>query len=319
MKKKYLVTGGAGFLGSALVKRLIVEGHVVRVLDDFTRGNPRRLKGFEKHVEWFKGDIRNASLVKRAVRGVDAVWHLAFINGTEFFYTKPELVLDVGVRGMVNVLDACIERKIPELFLASSSEVYQTPPVIPTPETTSLTIPDPLNPRYSYAGGKMISELMALNAGRRNFQRVVVFRPHNVYGPDMGHEHVIPQIFTRLKKMAHRKKRGVIRLPIQGSGKETRSFVFIEDFIDGLMILRKSGKHMGIYHVGTMDEISIAELVRKIGSFFSRTIQVVPGKAAIGGTKRRCPDIRKMVSLGYRPCYSLDEGLAVTLNWYDEN
>ena len=93
----------------------------------------------------------------KACEGVDSVFHLAFVNGTEFFYSMPDLVLEVGVKGMVNVLDACLHHNIKELFLASSSEVYQTPQNIPTNETEPLSVPDPLNPPYSYCSGKIIS------------------------------------------------------------------------------------------------------------------------------------------------------------------
>ena len=186
MKRCYLVTGGLGFIGSALVRRLVKVGHKVRVLDNQFRSSCTHLKDIEKKFEFIEGDIRDAEVVHRAMRGVDSVWHLAFINGTENFYSKPDLVLEVGVKGMVNVLDACIKEKVGELMLASSSEVYQTPSVVPTNEQVSLSIPDPLNPRYSYAAGKIISELMAINYGRKYLDRVVIFRPHNVYGPDMG-------------------------------------------------------------------------------------------------------------------------------------
>ncbi len=132
---------------------------------------------------------------------MDEVHHLAFVNGTEFFYSAPELVLDVGVKGMINVIDACRAEGVGKLILASSSEVYQTPPHVPTDETAPLVVPDPTNPRYSYGGGKIISELMAINYGRKFFERVLIFRPHNVYGPDMGWEHVVPQFAMRLKDM----------------------------------------------------------------------------------------------------------------------
>ena len=143
-----------------------------------------------------------------AARGVDSILHLAYVNGTEFFYSKPALVLDVGVRGMINVLDACRRHGIRELVLASSSEVYQTPPSIPTPENVPLSVPDPLNPRYSYGGGKIICELMAINYGRQDFDRVLIFRPHNVYGPDMGWEHVLPQFALRLETAVRRSSAG---------------------------------------------------------------------------------------------------------------
>ena len=133
-----LVTGGSGFIGSALVKALVKEGHAVRVLDDNSRGAPRRLREVEGDIEFIGGDIRDAAVVARAVRGVDEVHHLAFVNGTEFFYSAPELVLDVGVKGMINVIDACRSEGVGKLILASSSEVYQTPPHVPTDETRAV-------------------------------------------------------------------------------------------------------------------------------------------------------------------------------------
>jgi nucleoside-diphosphate-sugar epimerase len=181
--RKVLVTGGSGFIGSGLVKALVKSGAQVRVLDDNSRGRPRRLHRVEEEIEFIGGDIRDADTVAKATAGMDEVHHLAFVNGTEFFYTQPDLVLDVGVRGMINVIDACRKHNVGNLILASSSEVYQTPPVVPTDETAPLSVPDVLNPRYSYGGGKLISELMAINFGRKYFERVLIFRPHNVSVP----------------------------------------------------------------------------------------------------------------------------------------
>jgi len=317
-QKSILVTGGFGFLGSSLVCRLIKKGHRVRVLDNFSRGHRERLSDVEEACEVVKADIRNAEAVGNAVRGVDCVCHLAFVNGTEFFYTQPDLVLDVGVKGMVNVIDSCIKHGVGELILASSSEVYQTPPNVPTDESAPHSIPDPLNPRFSYAAGKIISEIMALNYGRKYFERVVVFRPHNVYGPDMGWEHVIPQFVIRMKQLSQCSD-DPVPFPIHGTGNETRSFVFIEDFIDGVLLVAERGENLSIYNIGTMEEISIKALAGLIGEYFGREIKILPGEPAKGGTLRRCPDMKKLVALGYEPRYSLRDGLPVVAKWYDEN
>src|SRR5690349_22546124 len=98
--------------------------------------------------------------------------HLAAVNGTENFYTQPELVLDVGLRGALAVTNAGREAGVPDLIVASTAEVYQTPPVIPTPETVPLMLPDSLNPRYSYGGGKIVSELIAFNYGQDHYRQV---------------------------------------------------------------------------------------------------------------------------------------------------
>jgi len=303
-------------LGSALVLRLAGEGHRVRVLDSNLRGNPRRLKDVLADIDLVEADIRDQAAVQRACQGMDSVVHFAYINGTEFFYTKPELVLDVAVSGMMNVLKGCLQTGLPELILASSSEVYQTPPAIPTDETAPFSIPDPLNPRYSYGGGKIISELLAINYGRKYMERVIIIRPHNVYGPDMGREHVIPQLLMRMKKLC-KNPEDPLPFPIQGTGKESRSFVFIKDFTDGLVAVLKGGEHLGIYNIGTMEEISIGRLAQLIADYYGRRIELVPGQLLEGSTIRRCPDITKLELLGYHPRYSLREGLAVTAEWYD--
>lgn len=315
--KKYLVTGGTGFLGAALVRRLVQEGHTVRVLDNNSRGAVRKLGDAANHIELIEGDIRDANIVSKAVKGVESVCHLAFINGTEFFYSKPDLVLDVGVKGMVNVIDACLEHKVGELIVASSSEVYHHPPIIPTPEAVPLIIPDPHNPRYSYAAGKLISEIMALNYGRTHFERVVIFRPHNVYGADMGFEHVIPQFIMRMKQAVETSTTNPLPFQIQGTGEETRAFVYIDDFTDGLMLAIEKGEHLGIYHIGTQDEKSIAEVARLVGAYFGRELELIAGELQKGGTPRRCPDISKLQQLGYQPKVSLQEGISKTAQWYD--
>jgi nucleoside-diphosphate-sugar epimerase len=316
---RILVTGGSGFIGSALVKALVRDGHAVRVLDDNSRGAPRRLAEVRSDVEFIAGDIRDAAAVHAAVRGVEEVHHLAFVNGTEFFYSAPELVLEVGVKGMVNVLDACRAANVRRLVLASSSEVYQTPPHVPTDERAPLVVPDPTNARYSYGGGKIISELMAINYGRKFFDRVLIFRPHNVYGPDMGFEHVIPQFALRLKRAAALHKSGKVPFEIQGDGRQTRSFCHVDDLVRGVMVMRAKGEHLGIYHVGTTEEVTIADVARRIASHAGREIEFVTGPAPAGGTERRCPDIGKLAKLGYAPQVPLAKGLPPTLDWYWAN
>ncbi len=316
---RILVTGGCGFIGAGLVKALVRAGNHVRVLDDNSRGSPHRLKDVARDIDLIAGDIRDADAVARAAQGMHEVHHLAFVNGTEFFYKAPELVLDVGVRGMINVIDACRRHGIGTLLLASSSEVYQTPPNIPTDESVPLTVPDPLNPRYSYGAGKLISEILTINFGRKFFKRVLIFRPHNVYGPDMGLEHVIPQFALRLHALAAGQPAGRLRFEIQGTGAETRSFCFIDDLVAGVMVMREKGEHLGIYHVGTLEEVTIADLAQRIARAAGREIELMAGAPAAGGALRRCPDISKLARLGYKPRVLLDEGLKPTLDWYWRN
>lgn len=314
--RRYLVTGGTGFLGSALVRRLVDAGHTVRVLDDNSRGRTGRLSDIADRIELVEGDVRDAAVVARACRDVEVLCHLAFVNGTEYFYSKPELVLDVAMKGMMNVIDGALKHAVPELMIMSSSEVYQQPAAIPTDERVALTIPDCLNPRYSYAAGKILSEVVAINYGRRHFRRVTIVRPHNVYGPDMGTEHVVPQFALRMKALQHHPA-DPIPFPIQGTGHQTRSFVFIDDFIDGVLLVLDKGEHLGIYHIGTGEEVSIATLASMVAGCYGRAIEIVPSPPAEGGTLRRCPDITRMTTLGYQPRFGLGEALPIVVRWYD--
>ena len=320
--RNYLVTGGSGFIGSALVRSLLRHGHQVRVFDDNSRGSLDRLRNVLSDLEFVPGDIRDPEQVRRACTGIDAVCHLAYINGTEYFYSKPALVLEVGVKGMMNVLDGCRSEGVAELLLMSSSEVYQTPPIIPTPENVPLVVPDVKEARYSYGGGKIISELLAINYGRTDFSRVIVVRPHNVYGPDMGFQHVIPQFALRLEQLlagATKEERPeALKFPIQGSGEETRSFVYIDDFSRAMEIVLERGEHLQIYHLGSDEECAIAEVARLVARSMGATIEVLPGQLLPGSSPRRCPDISKIRQLGFEPGVRLAEGIDRYISWLKE-
>jgi nucleoside-diphosphate-sugar epimerase len=316
---RYLVTGGTGFIGAALVRRLVRAGHTVRVLDNNSRGAPRRLAEVAKDVEIMEGDIRDFDLVRRAARGMESCLHLVYVNGTQFFYSHPELVLDVGIRGMLSVLDACRAEGVRELVLASSAEVYQLPSQVPTAEDVPLVVPDVHNPRYSYGGGKIACELMTLNYGRTGYERVMIFRPHNVYGPDMGWEHVMPQFIMRAADAAAKHPRGPVPFPILGDGSQTRAFVHVEDLASGLLTMLEHGSHMQIYHIGNPVEVTIRSVAERILHAMGREANIVAGRLPPGETPRRCPDISKIRVLGYAPKITLDEGVKDITQWYLAN
>jgi dTDP-glucose 4,6-dehydratase/UDP-glucose 4-epimerase len=317
--RRYLVTGGTGFIGAALVRRLVHEGNVVRVLDNQSRGARRRIADLADAIDLIDGDIRDGATVTRAVRGTDTVIHLAAVNGTEFFYNQPELVLDVALRGILAVIDACRANGVGDLVIASSSEVYQTPPSLPTPETVALSVPDVGNPRYSYGGGKIASELVGMNYGRTGFDRLTIFRPHNVYGPDMGWEHVLPQLILRATAAVAEHPHGRVPFRIQGSGRQTRAFIHIDDFVDGLMTVIRHGAHLNIYNIGTGEEQPIAAVAQAVLRCFDREAELLTGPEPPGATPRRCPDITKLRALGFSPRLTLADGLPETVAWYREH
>jgi nucleoside-diphosphate-sugar epimerase len=314
--RKILVTGGTGFIGSALVKGLVERGCPVRVLDNDFRGRASRLRGLDGAIETVAADIRDEAAVMAATQGMETVYHLAFVNGTRFFYELPDLVLDVGVRGALSTLRAAREAGVRRYVLASSSEVYQTPARVPTDETEELRIPDPKNPRYSYAGGKLISELLTINATRQGPTESVIFRPHNVFGPDMGFEHVIPELARKMFDLSRGFARKSIDLPIQGQGTETRAFCYVDDAVEQIIACGEKGAAGEIYHVGDTAERSILELVEAMACVYGLKVTVVPGPLRPGGTPRRCPDISKVSALGARPSVGFETGLERTLAWY---
>ncbi len=308
MKKNYFITGGLGFIGKAISKSLLDDGHKVIILDN----NFRKKNNFIKHknLTIYRGDIREKKNLLKIKQKIHSVIHLAAINGTNHFYEIPDLVLDVGVKGMINILEFCKEKKIKEIFLASSSEVYQDAPFIPTNEKVRMIIPDPHNPRFSYSSSKIISEMLALH---NNFiNKIVIFRPHNIYGPDMGFNHVIPETII---KILNAKK----QFTIQGNGKNKRSFCYIDDFIKGIRILLKKGKHKEIYNIGYDEETSINQLCKLIMKLFNKRLKIIKSENKLINTKRRLPDIKKLQKLGYKPSIKLNQGLLRTIEWYMKN
>ena len=306
-KKHFLVTGGTGFIGSAICKLLLTKGYKVTIFDNNSRGSLANIRHIEKELRFVKGDIRNFNKLNTSLKDIDAVIHLAYVNGTKYFYSRPVKILEIATKGIINVIDGCINNKIKELYLASSSEVYQTPNKIPTDESETLKVPNIYNPRYSYGGGKILTELMGIHYGKKYFKKLIIFRPHNVYGPHMGREHVIPEFINRFKKLKDK------NFKIQGTGKEIRSFIYIEDFINAFNLILNRGKHLNIYNIGTSEKIRIKDLALKLAKIHGKKIFLRKSYMPKGGTKIRLPNIKKIKKLGFRQKFKLHQGLEKTL------
>ncbi len=319
MPEKILVTGGSGFIGSNLVRHLVRRGKDVRVLDNNSRGSLAKLSDVMENIEFIEGDIRDAEIVDRATAGIDTVYHLAYINGTKHFYEVPELVLEVGVKGAINTIDAALKHRVNKYIFASSSEVYQTPTHVPTNETERLIVDDILNPRFSYGGGKILGELLTVNMFRSTDTINIIFRPHNFYGQDMGYEHVIPEIVRKIKVATDNWQKSYAEIEIQGNGEETRAFCHIEDAIHGIVLAADQGEKAQVYHIGRSEECSIKNLLEAIAGILKIELTIKAGELRQGSTLRRCPDISKISQLGYSPRISLNEGLRRTVEWYRNN
>ena len=311
--KNFLITGGDGFIGSAICDMLLKHGHKVTSLD-----NRSRKKKFvtNKNVKSIKCDITNIDSLMKIKGNFDSIIHLAFINGTKFFYEKPDEVIRVGLMGTYNIIKFAEKNKISNFYLSSSSEVYQTPHKIPTDENEMMKVPDAYNPRFSYGGTKIITELMSIHMGKNIFKKMIIFRPHNVFGPNMGNEHVIPEIINKIKKAVKNKKKFI---KIQGTGNETRAFNYIDDFVAGVRLLVIKNLNRGTYNIGSDRETKISQLVQKIMKLMNVDLKIKYQNLKKGSTHRRCPNIKKIKKLGYKINNTLDNGLKKTVEWYLNN
>ena len=311
--KKVLITGGAGFIGSYLSNRLINENYSVDIVDNQFRGDYNRV---DKRVKIYNIDLTKFEELSQLPKNYDWIFHLAAVNGTDNFYKIQSKVFEVGVKSCLNIYDYFKYSKS-SIIVASSAEVYQTPTIVPTNESVSLVIPDVKNPRYSYGGSKILSELLVMNYGLDFFEKAIIFRPHNIYGPNMGFKHVVPQLINKLKNS---KANDISSIELIGDGSETRAFCYVDDLVDGLLILMKKGKDKEIYHIGNDDELSIFDLATKITNLVDNKINIRKGEQThLGGTMRRCPDISKMRKIGYEPNISIDSGLKKSVEWYLKN
>ncbi len=316
--KKVVVTGAGGFIGRALVASLVRRGDMsVVAADNNIRGSLETVED-SPFVSKVRCDVLDMAAVSEVCREADLVFHLAAINGTKNFYEIPADVLEVGIIGSHNVLKASVRRGVRRLIFMSSSEVYNVPAVIPTPETIPCCIPDVFNPRFSYGGSKLAGELMVVNYLRGTDTEFVIIRPHNVYGPHMGYDHVIPELIQKIREADPDESAGArpSRIPIQGTGDETRAFIFIDDAVRAIALCAFHGAPNDIYNVGTDQEISIRMLVAELGAALSRDVRVAPTELWAGSTPRRCPDTSKIAAMGFRPQISLREGVARTARWY---
>jgi len=314
--KKILVTGGAGFIGSHLCELLIDEGFTVKVFDDLFRGNKSNLSSIQKSLEFECGDIKNKEDVSKAVKNVDIIVHLAAINGTRFFYEIPEKVLDVNVKGTLNILEAAANNNVKHVVFSSSSEVYGYPLSFPTNENHVLQIMDPLNSRFSYAGSKIVGELMVINFAKAFGFDYSILRFHNVYGPRMGHEHVFPEFIRRIIRNED--------FVVQGDGTQTRSFCYISDAIKGIFYcLVKDAAKNQIFNIGNDKEISLNEVIDLLSKISGKEINPkynIKSDQLTGSTLRRQPDISKARKLlGYEPEIELKKGLKKTFQWYENH
>ena len=317
---KILVTGGAGYIGSHVVDKLVDEDHEVTVLDNLSTGRIKNLALSTSRIQFVEGDIMDERLINDLVNKHKFVFHLAAAVGVGNIMLDPLQSMITNVRGTENVLSACSRNSV-KVLLASTSEIYGKTTKLPMSENDDRVLGSTSIARWSYSTAKAIDEHLALAYGLAGMP-VVIARYFNSYGPrilETGYGSVIANFIRQAKEGSP--------LTVYGDGLQSRCFTYISDTINGTILAALTSQAEGnAFNIGNNSEITILELAQLIieltGS--KSTIQFISYADRFGpsfeDTKRRVPDMEKSGSLlGYRPSVVLEKGLELTISRWDES
>jgi UDP-glucose 4-epimerase len=304
-----LVTGGAGFIGSNLVRSLAADGHAVRVLDDFSTGRKENLDGVAGEVQLVEGDVRDRLQVRNAVADVEVVHHLAALPSVARSVADPRASHEVNVDGTLNVLLAAGDAGVRRLVYASSSSVYGDTPVLPKHEEM------PVSPRSPYAAAKLAGEAYCRAFSHVYPLETVCLRFFNVFGPRQNpasqYAAVVPRFVTRML--------GGEPAEITGDGRQTRDFTYVANAVEACLLAAAAGpRAVGqAMNVGCGDRISVLDLVDLINGLLGNRIEAVFTAARPGDVRDSQAAIAKAARLiGYRPLVPVRDGLAETVRWF---
>lgn len=312
-----LVTGGAGYIGSHLVDRLVALGHDVVVLDDLSTGNLQNLTAARDHIRFVEGTILNVDLVNSLVSGAETVFHLAAAVGVGHIVAKPLSSLITNTKGAEHVIEACVahDRK---LLLASTSEIYGKTAKMPMSEDDDRVLGSTTIGRWGYSTAKAIDEHLALAYTEQGL-RMSVVRYFNSYGPRID-----PRGYGSVVANMMRQALDNETLTVHGDGNQTRCFTFIDDTVEGTLRAAFDPRGEGnIFNIGNNTETSINDLAAAIIAVTSShsTIKHVSYEERYGkgfeDTKRRVPDTRRAREvLDFDARVALPDGLERTLSWW---
>lgn len=318
---KVLITGGTGFIGFHLLKHLLKQGHELTIIDNFFRSEIDRY--FSEYASQIKLVVMDLTKPLADHPELDdhyeIVFHLAAINGVKYANQIPAKVLRTNILATINLLDWCEQIKPRSILFASSSEVYNgalndLDYSVPTIETLPIVLGDLNNPRNSYSASKIIGESLITNYAKSAGINSRIVRYHNIYGPRMGRDHVIPELISRI----HQKEN-----PFKLYGADqTRAFCYVQDAVEATadIAFLQNKKHITVNIGNANEEIKIMDLCKKIFKLhdYAASIEELPGPP--GSPDRRSPSTSKLEAyIGFKPRVSLDEGLLETYKWYKEN
>lgn len=307
---KYLVTGGAGFIGSHIAGELVQKGHSVRIIDNFSTGKRENISSFLDKVELVEADIREFKACRKAVEGMDFVLHQAALTSVPLSIEEPLLTNEINITGTLNLLLASRAAKIQRLVFASSAAVYGEDPRLPKTENMEAL---PISP---YALSKRVGELYCRLFSRLYGLSTVCLRYFNIFGPRQDrfsqYASVVPNF---IGKMLKEKKPTVF-----GDGEQSRDFLYVSNVVDANILASKAGEGSGeVFNIAGGEKTTVNSLIEELNKVLQKEIKPSYEDPRPGDIKHSYADIskaRKM--LKYEPKVSFSEGLSETVRWYRE-
>ena len=298
MIMKYLITGGAGFIGSHLTEKLVNEGHTVSVIDNLNTGKEKNLEDVREKIEFVEGDILDSELLENLTKNIDGVFHQAALASVQDSFSKPEEYQNVNVDGTENILKLAKKKKFKVVY-ASSSSIYGNPKRIPTKES------DEKNPINPYAKTKLKKEELAKKYAKMGV-KVIGLRYFNVFGKGQSKE------YAGVLKLFLERIRDKLPPKINGDGAQSRDFVYVGDVVNANIMSMNSEINHEFFNVGTNSSITILDLAKTIIKSSKLDLEPIFGPPLPGDVDKTIANIDLIKEkIGWRPTVVLEE-------WIDE-
>ncbi|MCI5207772.1 MAG: SDR family NAD(P)-dependent oxidoreductase [Candidatus Electrothrix sp. ATG2] len=309
-KKKVLVTGADGFIGSHLTELLVQQGHTVKSLAQYNSFNDW---GWLEHVdcldniEIVNGDIRDPHYCKHITKDVDVIFHLAALIAIPYSYVAPDSYVDTNIKGTLNICQAALENGVERVIHTSTSEVYGTAQYVPIDEK------HPLQPQSPYSATKIAADAMAMSFHNAFDLPVTVARPFNTYGPRQSARAVIPTIITQIASGEKEIKLGDVT--------PTRDFNYVVDTCRGFLQLAQCGDAVGqTVNIGSNLEISVGDTLNLIRELMNSDVEFIIDEQRLRPSKSEvmrlwCDNTRIRELTGFEPEYTIRDGLKTTIDW----
>ena len=308
---RYLVTGGAGFIGSNTVDELVRRGHGVVVLDDLSSGKEENLAEIRSKITFVKGSITDLEAVQKAMHQADYVVHLAARTSVPRSVKDPLETNRINVEGTVNVLVAARDNRVKRVVLAASSSAYGETPTLPKVETMQ---PQPISP---YGVSKYVGELYSHAFGRCYGLENVSLRYFNIFGPRQDPDSPYSGVLSRFATAFLEHQQPVI----YGDGEQTRDFTFVDNAVQAnLLACEAPGVSGGVFNIGTGGRVSLNQTLELLRRITGRQLEAKYDPAREGDIRDSQADISKARELlGYEPTVQFEEGLERTFAWYQQH